>query len=95
MEGNGVQLESQVVVTENCAGERRLWIAVLVRAVEDWREGSLRARREAQKFLFQEDRDFERVCAGAGLDPHSFRAKLLKIGRTVEVQGPWSHPAAA
>lgn len=94
MEGQ-VNIASQNDVTEELISERRLWTAVLVMAVEDWRAGTLRARRTAQQFLFEDDRDFSEVCAGAGLDPQSFRAKLLKIGRRIEMQGPLAHPMAA
>ena len=76
-------------------GERRLWTAVIVSAVEDWRTGTLRARREAQQFLFDDDKDFARVCASAGLEPGSFRAKLLKIGCRVDTVNAWKHPLAA
>jgi hypothetical protein len=82
-------------VTEEMISERRLWTAVLVSAVEDWRMGTLRAKRSAQEFLFEDDRDFMEVCAGAGIDPSSFRSKLTKIGRKIEMTGPWSHPLAA
>jgi hypothetical protein len=94
MEGHG-NIASQNTVTEELISERRLWTAVIVVAVEDWRAGTLRARRAAQQFLFEDDGDFEQVCAGAGLDPQSFRAKLLKIGRRIEMQGPLAHPLAA
>lgn len=73
------QIFTEEFVTEDFIGEHRLWAAVIVTAVEDWRNGTLRARREAQRFLFDDDQDFNRACAGAGLDPSSFRAKLLKI----------------
>ena len=86
---------SQTSVTEETISERRLWTAVLVTAVEDWRMGTLRAKRSAQQFLFEDDRDFTEVCAGAGIDPSSFRSKLTKIGRKIEMTGPWSHPLAA
>lgn len=86
---------TQNAVTEDSIGANRLWTAVIVKAVEDWRMGSLRARREAQKFLFEDDRDFYQVCASAGLDPALFRAKLLKIGRRIEMQGPYMNPIAA
>jgi len=85
----------QSEVTEECIAERRLWLAVVALAVEDWRSGTLRARREAQKFLFDEHEDFERACAAAGLDPESLRARLAKIGRKIELTGPWSKPLAA
>jgi hypothetical protein len=49
------QAESYNAVTEELISERRLLTAVIVNAVEDWRSGSLRARREAQDFLFDND----------------------------------------
>jgi hypothetical protein len=85
----------QNAVTEDLIGANRLWTAVIVKAVEDWRRGSLRARREAQKFLFEDDRDFYQVCASAGLDPALFRSKLLKIGRRIEMHGTYLNPIAA
>jgi hypothetical protein len=81
---------SQPNVTEECIAERHLWTAVVTRALEDWRTGTLRERREAQKFLFEESNDFHRVCASAGLDPTSLRAQLSKIGRRISMEGPWS-----
>jgi hypothetical protein len=82
-------------VTEDLIGENRLWTAVIVKAVEDWRMGTLRARREAQKFLFEDDRDFKDVCASAGLDPSRLRAQLLRIGRKIEMEGAFRNPLAA
>ncbi|MBZ5693958.1 MAG: hypothetical protein LAN36_01225 [Acidobacteriia bacterium] len=97
MEGNFTQAGTsyQSEVTEECIAEHRLWTAVITLAVEDWRSGSLRARREAQRFIFENESDFSRACAGAGLDPTSLRGKLLKIGRKIEMEGPWTHPLAA
>jgi hypothetical protein len=97
MEANNSQVLpfTQNAITEDSIGENRLWTAVIVRAVEDWRMGTLRARREAQKFLFDDDRDFFQVCASAGLDPGVFRAKLLKVGRRIAMQGAYSNPIAA
>jgi hypothetical protein len=74
-------------LSEGFIPERTLWAAVLVMAVEDWRDGSLRAKRAAQQFLFEDDRDFEEVCSGAGLDPATFRSKLLKVGKRVAMHG--------
>ena len=79
---------SQNTVTEELISERRLWTAVLVHAVEDWRTGTLRARREAQDFLFNSHADFETVCSGAGLDCSDFRARLLKAGRRIPMETP-------
>ena len=81
--------------TQDSAGERSLWMAVLVLAVEDWTRGTLRAKREAQRFLFEDNVDFHSVCANAGLDGGSFRSKLLKIGRRVQMEGALQHPLAA
>lgn len=81
-------------VTEECISERRLWTAVIVMAVEDWRNGSLRSRREAQSFLF-DNTDFQSVCASAGLDPATLRARLLKIGQRVHMHGPYLQRIAA
>ncbi|HKN61017.1 MAG TPA: hypothetical protein VJW93_07565 [Candidatus Acidoferrales bacterium] len=100
---NGGQMESRqqihVVsresVTEEFIGERRLWTAVIVNAIEEWKAGTLRARRAAQTFLFDSDNDFNSVCACAGLDPSCLRSKLLKIGHRVEMQGPLARPLAA
>ncbi|HXX19384.1 MAG TPA: hypothetical protein VEJ46_08275 [Candidatus Acidoferrum sp.] len=85
----------QSEVTEECIAERRLWLAVIALAMEDWRFGTLRARREAQKFLFDDAEDFANVCARAGLDAANLRSRLAKIGRKIALQGPWEAPLAA
>jgi hypothetical protein len=91
----GGTVGSQHGVIEGAIGERRLWTAVIVMAVEDWRSGTLRARRKAQEFLFEDDQDFNEVCAGAGLEPASLRVKLLKVGHRVEMHGPSTQQIAA
>jgi hypothetical protein len=68
-------------VAEEIIAERRLWMAVIVRAVQDWLSDSTRIRRAAWKFLFEEDNDFYEVCACAGLDPSRLRSQLLRAGR--------------
>jgi hypothetical protein len=90
-----VRFGCQNEITEECIGEHHLWTAVVTLAVQDWRMGSLRARREAQRFLFENDGDFYRVCASAGLDPSSLRCGLLKISRKVQMEGPLMRPLAA
>ena len=82
-------------VAPEIVAEQRIWTAVIVRAVQDWLSGTLRDQREAQRFLFEENTDFKQICACAGIDPSSFRAKLLRIGRQVELHGPAAHPVAA
>lgn len=83
-----MSLMKQVEETPEVVAERRLWTAVIVHAVQDWLSGTLRDKREAQKFLFEDSEDFQQVCAGAGLDPSSFRSKLLRVGRRVDMQTP-------
>jgi hypothetical protein len=81
--------------TEETIAERRLWTAVLVHAVEDWRRGTLRARRQAQQFLFEDDQDFSAVCASAGLDPGNLRARLIRTGTRLEPHVRFVHPLVA
>lgn len=76
-------------------GVERLWLAVVVQAVEEWRNGTLRDKRLAQQFLFDDRNDFQAVCANAGLDADNLRSKLLKIGRRVNATGALGHPLAA
>lgn len=86
---------TQEVTVQDASAERRLWLAVLALAVEDWTRGSLKTKRTAQRFLFEDGSDFRTVCASAGLDADSLRSKLLKIGRRVEMEGALRYPAAA
>ena len=62
---------------------------------EDWLSGTLRARRAAPAFLFESDANFDSVCGSAGLDLNGLRARLLRIGRKVEMNGPCKHSVAA
>jgi hypothetical protein len=63
--------------------ERRLWAAVLLQAVEDWRSGNFRERTEAQKFFFGNSSDFTTVCRGAGFEPDYVIRKIKNMGITV------------
>ncbi len=90
-----VQARSQEIVTENLIGERRLWLAVVMQAVEEWRGGTLRSQRKAQEFIFDHPNDFDTVCANAGLDAENLRSRLRKLGRMVAAQGAWPRPVAA
>lgn len=85
----------QAAVSEDFIGQRRLWLAVVMQAVEEWRSGTLRDRRKAQEFLFDQRNDFDMVCSNAGLDPDNLRSKLLQIGRRINAHGPLPQPLAA
>lgn len=67
--------------------ERRLWSAVLLQALEDWKSANARLRSEAEKFFFENQADFERVCRAAGLAPDSVLGRLRRMKETV-VQRP-------
>jgi hypothetical protein len=71
--------------------ERRVWTAVLLQALEDWRYGNLRRQREAEKFFFDSEEDFTAVCRRAGLEPSSVLAKLQRM--RVSVPKPLTTPA--
>ncbi|MGA8269169.1 MAG: hypothetical protein WB787_15510, partial [Candidatus Acidiferrales bacterium] len=73
-------LDDQLPEREKCLDpERRLWAAVLLLAVDEWRSNNMRAHREAEVFLFESGTDFETVCFGAGLDPSTLRTKLKRL----------------
>jgi hypothetical protein len=62
-------------------GERRLWTAILLQALEDWRSSSARRQMEAERFFFECPKDFGTVCSSAGLDPDSVLDQLQKMQR--------------
>lgn len=94
-ERSGRSVSQKSVLMQGLGIERRLWLAVVVQAVEEWRGGTLRNKRLAQEFLFDDSNDFQSVCANAGLDPQNLRSKLLKIGRKVNATGTLTHSLAA
>jgi len=59
--------------------EQRVWTAVIARTVEEWISGPLRSQREAESYLFTDEKDFPNVCRSAGLDPLTLRRKLNKL----------------
>lgn len=59
--------------------EKRLWQAVLLATIQDWICGPLRRKRQAEEYLFQDQKDFQTVCKSAGMDPDQLRAKLLRL----------------
>jgi hypothetical protein len=59
--------------------QRRLWTAVLLQAIEDWRSNNIRRQREAERFFFSCEKDFSTVCRSAGFEPSAVLAKLQKM----------------
>jgi hypothetical protein len=75
--------------------ENRMWTAVLMQAVLEWQSNNVRASREAEKFLFDDEKDFATVCMGAELNPSTFREQLKRIRRkTTSERFAW-RPLAA
>jgi len=59
--------------------EVRLWQAVIVTTIQEWISGPLRSKRQAEEYLFQDQKDFPLVCQSAGLDPARLRTKLNRL----------------
>lgn len=59
--------------------ERRLWTAVLLQALEDWKSTNLRRKKEAEEFIFKSGPDFSKVCLAAGLTPDSVLIRLQRM----------------
>jgi hypothetical protein len=58
---------------------QKLWRAVIATTVDEWVSGPLRQKREAEQFLFTDNKDYRTVCYSAGIDPENLRARLEKI----------------
>jgi hypothetical protein len=76
--GDMLATTMQGAETEETAVEK-LWRAVIARTVEEWVNGPLRQKREAESFLFNDDRDYRTVCYSAGINPDHLRFRLEKI----------------
>jgi hypothetical protein len=65
---------------------QKLWRAVIATTVEEWINGPLRQKREAEQFLFCDNHDYRTVCFSAGIDPENLRARLEKIRKLERVE---------
>lgn len=72
--------------------EKRLWQAVLLATIQDWMWGPLSRKRQAEEYLFEDQRDFQTVCKSAGMDPDQIRFKLKRL-RDRLVPKPRAHSA--
>jgi hypothetical protein len=59
--------------------EQKLWRAVIASTVQEWVQGPLRRQREAEQFLFHDQKDYRTVCYSAGINPENLRDRLHKI----------------
>jgi hypothetical protein len=73
-----IEIMSQRAEAEETS-EQKLWRAVIATTVEEWINGPLRQKRDAEQFLFHDDHDYRTVCYSAGIDPQGFRDRLHKI----------------
>jgi hypothetical protein len=64
---NTIKVSSTVGVGEY-TNETLLWRAVIARTIREWISGSLRRQREAEQYLFRDNRDFSLICGCAGMD---------------------------
>jgi hypothetical protein len=67
---------------------QKLWRAVIASTVDEWVNGPLRKKREAEQFLFTDNKDYRTVCFSAGINPENLRGRLEKIRsrQTAEAQ---------
>lgn len=72
-------IERDITTEDEITGEVRLWQAVILRTIQEWVSGPLRQQRQAEHYLFHDNKDFPRVCHSAGLDPDVLRARLTRI----------------
>ena len=61
------------------SAEQKLWRAVIASTVQEWVNGPLRQKREAEQFLFSDNHDYRTVCYSAGINPQNLRTRLEKI----------------
>jgi hypothetical protein len=59
--------------------EARVWQAVITKTIQEWISGPLRRKREAEEYLFRDQKDFPLVCQSAGLDVGQLRAQLMRL----------------
>jgi hypothetical protein len=59
--------------------ETRLWRAVIATTIQEWISGPLRRQREAEQYLFQDNRDLPLVCESAGMDIRQLRSRLAGL----------------
>jgi hypothetical protein len=61
------------------AAEETLWRAVIASTIDEWMNGPLRKKREAEQYLFMDAHDFPFVCQNAGMDAATLRERLRRL----------------
>jgi hypothetical protein len=75
----------------NAPAEARMWQAVIAKTIQEWISGPLRRKREAEEYLFKDEKDFPLVCESAGMDVSRLRAQLSRL-RPVAMALQQQHP---
>jgi len=52
---------------------------VIVTTIQEWISGPLRSKRQAEEYLFKDEKDFPLVCQSAGMDVQRLRAELNRL----------------
>jgi hypothetical protein len=74
-----VSISAAVMAERQLSLETRLWRAVIVRTIQEWISGPLRFKREAEDYLFKDQKDFPLVCQSAGMDVARLRSQLMRV----------------
>ena len=64
---------------EDGTPEEKLWRAVIATTIREWIRGPLRVKREAERYLFNDEKDFPEVCSSAGINVNYLRSRLASI----------------
>lgn len=76
--------EMELVIGQDQGTEKHLWRVVIARTIQDWLSSSLREKRNAEQYLFQNSADLALVCESAGINVERMRKCLNKVrGRTL------------
>ena len=82
----GTEMIGQMIsaTDEPLTTENRMWRVVIARTIQDWLSKPLRAKREAERYLFENSADLSWVCESAGIKVEQLRNCLNKVrGRTL------------
>lgn len=71
--------EMELVMGQDQGTEKHLWRVVIARTIQDWLSTPLRAKRDAEQYLFENSPDLSLVCERAGINVDRMRKCLNKV----------------